>query len=133
MFEDISFGDFVKVFSIMAVLGLLLIGAIDGMGNLGRTNKRYKDKIIDFIFGIDIFLTVWFAVSFLCSLVAGLGAIVIIILLPPAIVLFAGMSLVVKPVRKYKYVIIGAIAAGIVATYVFIDGIRGLGFDVLFN
>jgi hypothetical protein len=131
MLNDISFGDFGKVFLMMAVFVVLLIGLIDGIRNLDKGSKNYKEIIIDFIFGIDIFLAIWLCVSFFFALLAGLGAIIIFAIIPPAVILICGISLFIKSARKYKYIIIGVLVAGLVPTIVFFDGICSLGFDIL--
>jgi|GEM_PF-6652452 len=128
MLEGISFYDYIKVFSILAVLAVLALGAVGGIFNMSEPARRakggYKTKIVDLIFGVDIFLAAWFGTSFLFALIAGLGAIIILILLPPVIVLIAGISLCFEPIMKYKYIVIGILAAGLIPTFMFFDAVR---------
>lgn len=129
MLDDLYFYDYVKVFLITAVFGILLIGLIDGTRNIKKTGQgekaNYKTKIIDFIFGVDIFLMAWFGVSFSTAFLAGLiggsyaalWGVYPFLFVPPVIVLSSAILFFLEPMRKYKYIFLGAFVAGGIATF----------------
>jgi hypothetical protein len=126
MFKDLNFYDFANVFLVMMAIAVLLIGFIDGVRNIRQKGKAgektgYKAKIIDFIFGIDIYILVFFGLGFLLACIAKIigsyGAMILGLyvggFLPWIIVFISGVLLFLKPFVKYKYILTGILATGV--------------------